>query len=164
MFCMYAVFLFGIGLDKANSGDFGITIDKTENIGACVAVSVMIQYFTLVVFMVMAAEALLMFQKLVLVFVQITVTYQVVNSFVCWGKCICVVWYYIITFNPPSSFPFSLHLSLFLSLPLSLSLSLSFSLSLSLSLSLSPHPPSPPPLCSHEFSITSGTCHHSTGH
>ena len=85
---MYTVYLFGIGLDKANSKDLGIAIDKTENIGGCVAVSIMVQYFTLVVFMVMAAESLLMFQKLVLVFVQISVAYQVLNSLVCWGKCI----------------------------------------------------------------------------
>ena len=43
---------------------FVIGIDKTENYGGCVTVSVLIHYFTLVAVMWMGAEALFMFQKL----------------------------------------------------------------------------------------------------
>ena len=50
-------------------------IDRTENFGGCVAVSVLIQYFALVAWMWMGAEALLMFQKLVLVFFRATTQY-----------------------------------------------------------------------------------------
>jgi hypothetical protein len=50
----------------------------------CVTVSVLIHYFTLVAVMWMGAEALLMFQKLVIVFVQITTRYIVIVSLVCW--------------------------------------------------------------------------------
>ena len=49
-------------------------------------VSVLVHYFTLVAVMWMGAEALLMFQKLVLVFVQITTKYIIIVSIICWGK------------------------------------------------------------------------------
>lgn len=84
LFCMYTVFLFGIGLDKSSKDNFGITIDKTNNIDGCVVVSVLVHYFTLVAFMIMASESVLMFMKLVMVFVQLTITFQVVTSLVCW--------------------------------------------------------------------------------
>ena len=48
--------------------------------------SVLVHYFTLVAVMWMGAEALLMFQKLVLIFVQITKKYIIIVSVVCWGK------------------------------------------------------------------------------
>lgn len=101
MFCMFVVFLFGIGLDKAGEEDFGISIDKTQNIGGCVVVSVLIHYFTLVTFMVMAAESLLMFQKLVVVFVQITTPYLVMTSILCWCKCLYTFWLTAISYSPP---------------------------------------------------------------
>lgn len=105
MFCMFAVFLFGIGLDKAGEKDFGITIDKTVDIGGCVAVSVLVQYFTLVTFLVMAAESLLMFHKLVVVFVQITSRHHVVTSLVCWCKYLPLLWILIHSLSPPPSSP-----------------------------------------------------------
>ena len=51
---------------------FVIGIDKTGEYGGCVLVSVLVHYFTLVAVMWMGAEAVLMFQKLVIVFVRIT--------------------------------------------------------------------------------------------
>ena len=61
-------------------------IDQTDPFGGCVAVSALIQYFTLVSVMWMGAEAVLMFQKLIIVFVQITTRYIVTVSLVCWCK------------------------------------------------------------------------------
>jgi len=51
-----------------------------------VAVSALIHYFTLVAVMWMGAEAVLMFQKLVIVFFQITTKFLVAVSLVCWCK------------------------------------------------------------------------------
>ena len=50
-------------------------------------VSVLVHYFTLVAVMWMGAEALLMFQKLVIVFVRITTKFIVTVSIICWSKC-----------------------------------------------------------------------------
>ena len=50
---------------------FVVGIDKTENFGGCVTVSVLIHYFTWVAVMWMGAEAGLMFQKIAIVFVQV---------------------------------------------------------------------------------------------
>ena len=52
----------------------------------CVTVSALVHYFTLVAVMWMGAEALFMFQKLVLVFTEITTKYVIIVSIVCWGK------------------------------------------------------------------------------
>lgn len=49
-------------------------------------VSSLVHYFTLVAVMWMGAEALFMFQKLVLVFVEITTKYIIIVSAICWGK------------------------------------------------------------------------------
>ena len=65
---------------------FAVGIDRTEVFEGCVTVSVLIHYFTLVAVMWMGAEALLMFQKLVIVFVHITTRYIVIVSLVCWCK------------------------------------------------------------------------------
>ena len=65
---------------------FAVGIDRTEVFEGCVTVSVLIHYFTLVAVMWMGAEALLMFQKLVIVFVQITTRYIIIVSLVCWRK------------------------------------------------------------------------------
>jgi len=51
-----------------------------------VAVSALIHYFTLVAVMWMGAEAVLMFQKLVIVFVRITTKFIIAVSLVCWCK------------------------------------------------------------------------------
>jgi len=72
LFCMLLVFVSGI--------------DQTQTYGGCVAVAVLIHYFTLVTWMWMGAEAVLMFQKLVIVFFHITTRYIVAASFVCWCK------------------------------------------------------------------------------
>ena len=50
--------------------------------GGCVTVSVLVHYFTLVAVMWMGAEALLMFQKLVIIFTQITTKFIVSVSIV----------------------------------------------------------------------------------
>ena len=65
---------------------FVIGIDQTGIYGGCVAVSALIQYFTLVAVMWMGAEAILMFQKLVIVFTQITTKYIIGVSIICWGE------------------------------------------------------------------------------
>ena len=50
------------------------------------SLSLLVHYFTLVAVMWMGAEAVLMFQKLVIVFVQITAKFIVIVSIVCWSK------------------------------------------------------------------------------
>ena len=65
---------------------FVVGIDRTEVLEGCVTVSVLIHYFTLVAVMWMGAEAVLMFQKLVVVFVSITTRYIIIVSLVCWCK------------------------------------------------------------------------------
>ena len=77
MFSMLLVFLVGI--------------NKTSVKGGCVTVSVLIHYFTLASVMWMGAEAVLMFQKLVLVFVRITTRHIIAVSFICW----CEYIYYV---------------------------------------------------------------------
>ena len=52
--------------------------------GGCVTLSVLVHYFTLVAVMWMGAEALLMFQKLVIVHVRITTKYIIFVSVLCW--------------------------------------------------------------------------------
>ena len=52
----------------------------------CLTVSLLVHYFALTAVMWMGAEALLMFQKLVVVFVRITKEYIVIVSIVCWSK------------------------------------------------------------------------------
>ena len=54
--------------------------------GGCVMISILVHYFTLSAVMWMGAEALLMFQKLVTVFYQITTKYIVAVSIICWSK------------------------------------------------------------------------------
>ena len=72
LFCMLIVFVSGI--------------NQTHKYGGCVAVSALIHYFTLVTWMWMGAEAMLMFRKLVFVFVQVTTRYIIAVSLVCWCK------------------------------------------------------------------------------
>ena len=54
--------------------------------GGCVMVSIFVHYFTLVAVMWMGAEALLMFQKLVIIFTRITTKFIVYVSIICWSK------------------------------------------------------------------------------
>ena len=72
LFCMLIVFVSGI--------------NRTHKYGGCVAVSALIHYFTLVTWMWMGADAVLMFRKLVFVFVQVTTRYIIAVSLVCWCK------------------------------------------------------------------------------
>ncbi len=68
---------------------FAVGIERIEVYGGCVLVSILIHYFSLVSVMWMGAEALLMFQKLVIVFMAITTKFIVILSLVCWCKLAC---------------------------------------------------------------------------
>ena len=59
-------------------------------------VSVLIHYFTLVAVMFMGAEAVLLFQKLIIVFGQTTAKFFIAVSFICWCECILVYHLHII--------------------------------------------------------------------
>ena len=72
LFCMLIIFVCGI--------------NRTAIYGVCVAVSALIHYFTLVAVMFMGAEAVLMFQKLVLVFGSTSTKFFVSVSLICWRK------------------------------------------------------------------------------
>ena len=50
-------------------------------------VSVLIHYFTLVAVMWMGAEAVLMIQKIVIVFVQVSTCYLIAITLICWCMC-----------------------------------------------------------------------------
>ena len=63
-----------------------VGLDRTENEIVCTAMSALIQYFTLAAVFWMGAEAVLMFQKLIIVFGNITVKYIITVSIICWCK------------------------------------------------------------------------------
>lgn len=65
---------------------FLVGIGRVEIFGVCVTASAFIEYFTLTTLMWMAAEALLMFQKLVFVFSEVPIRYIVIVSLICWCK------------------------------------------------------------------------------
>ena len=69
---------------------FVVGIDKTSMYGGCLTVSVLIHYFALVSVMWIGAEAVLMFQELVIVFGQTTTRFIVAVSLVCWCKFLSV--------------------------------------------------------------------------
>ena len=75
--CMLVVFIVGI--------------NRTENRAGCVTVGVFLHYFLLVSWMWMGAEALLLFQKVVIVFVKVTTKYLIIISIVCWGEDAVVI-------------------------------------------------------------------------
>eukprot|EP00731_Ephydatia_muelleri_P035718 Em0151g10a len=75
LFCMLLVFLVGI--------------DRTENKYVCTAMSILILYFTIASVCWMGAEAVLMFQKLILVFSKTTNRQIVIISVITW--CIPIV-------------------------------------------------------------------------
>lgn len=60
--------------------------NTTDPYGGCVTVSMLVHYFTLVTVLWMGAEALLMFQKLVIIFTRITKRFMIAVSIVCWSK------------------------------------------------------------------------------
>ena len=61
-------------------------IDKTDIREGCVTVGVLIHYFSLVSWMWMGAEAVLMFQKLIIIFGHTTWKYMLFVSIVCWSE------------------------------------------------------------------------------
>ena len=65
---------------------FVVGIDRVSVRAGCITVGVLIHYFALVAWMWMGAEALLMFQKLVIVFTDITWKYLTAVSIICWSK------------------------------------------------------------------------------
>ena len=80
---------------------------KTDPYGGCMMVSILVHYFTLVAVMWMGAEALLMFQKLVIIFTRVTTRFMVYVSIICWSKYNIILsmevsmntdWYYNIYF------------------------------------------------------------------
>ncbi len=60
-------------------------IARVEIFQLCVAISALIHYFTLVAMMWLAAETVLMLQKLISA-VKISTAYFVIASFICWGR------------------------------------------------------------------------------
>ena len=54
--------------------------------GGCIMVSVLVHYFTLVAVMWMGAESLLMFQKVIIVFTQVTTRFVITVSIICWSE------------------------------------------------------------------------------
>ena len=72
LFLMLVIFLAGI--------------DQTENRAGCITVGVLLHYLILVAWMWMAAEALLLFQKLVIVFVTVSLKYLITVSLICWSE------------------------------------------------------------------------------
>ena len=65
---------------------FVVGVKRTSPPEGCIMVSILIHYFTLASVMWMGAEAILMYRKLVVVFVQITTRYLVIVSLICWCK------------------------------------------------------------------------------
>ena len=61
-------------------------IRHTKNRPGCVIVGGILHYLILVTWMWMAAEAILLFQKLVIVFTNISWIHLIVVSIICWGK------------------------------------------------------------------------------
>ena len=71
MLLMLIVFVAGIG--------------RTENRAGCITVGVLLHYLILVTWMWMGAEAVLLFQKLIIVFKEITTLEVLFISVMCWG-------------------------------------------------------------------------------
>ena len=66
-----------------------LSAERVDTIyGGCVTLSILVHYFTLAAVMWMGAEGLLMFQKLVIVFVRVTTKFIIIVSITCWGKLI----------------------------------------------------------------------------
>ena len=71
-----------------------VGLDRTETEAGCTVMSLFIQYFTLAAVFWMGAEAVLMFQKLIIVFGNITVKYIIIVSIICWCKLLtCLIHY-----------------------------------------------------------------------
>ena len=70
-------------------------IDKVEVIGGCMAVSVLLHYFTLASVLWMLAEGLLLFQKLVFVFHKVTKKGIIITSVACWRELIKLIYIFL---------------------------------------------------------------------
>ena len=77
LFCLLLVFMVGI--------------ERGENEIVCTAMSALIHYFTLAAVFWMGAEAVLLFQKLIIVFASTTVKYFVIVSLICWCKLLTLL-------------------------------------------------------------------------
>ena len=66
---------------------FLIGIDRTESEVGCTIFSLLIQYFTMASVAWMGAEAVLMFQKLIIVFGHIHTKHIIIISIIAWCKC-----------------------------------------------------------------------------
>jgi len=75
---------------------FMIGVERTESVVVCTIMSVTLQYFVLATMMWMAAQAVLMFRKLVLVFGNISKKFLISTSIVCWSESTDCVLFYII--------------------------------------------------------------------
>ena len=60
-------------------------ISRTENRAGCITVGVLLHYLILVTWMWMGAEAVLLFQKLIIVFKHVTKFELLFISVICWG-------------------------------------------------------------------------------
>ena len=65
---------------------FLVGIERTEKEFVCTLMSLLIHYFTLAAVFWMGAEAVLMFQKLIIVFGTITTRHIVIASLLSWCK------------------------------------------------------------------------------
>ena len=68
-------------------------IERTENRTGCIIVGVLLHYFILVTWMWTAAEAMLMFQKMVVVFTNVTGKFVIFVSIICWGEKMSTIFY-----------------------------------------------------------------------
>ena len=59
-------------------------INRTDHIPGCIAVGVLLHYLILVIWMWMGAEAILLFQKVAIVFKRTTTLYIIIVSVICW--------------------------------------------------------------------------------
>ena len=91
---------------------FVVGIDRVSVRAGCITVGVLIHYFALVSWMWMGAEAVLMFQKLVIVFSNITWKHHLIVSIICWGKEVLTkFWTFLISFIGLPLLPVAIALS-----------------------------------------------------
>ena len=67
---------------------FIVGIERTEVYGVCVTIGVLIHYFSLAAVCWMCAEAIMMFQKFIIVFGKLsnpTAVHLLIISLICWG-------------------------------------------------------------------------------
>ena len=62
--------------------------NRTEHRAGCITVGVLLHYLILVNWLWMGAEALLLFQKLVIVFITVSAKYHIIVAIICWGMSV----------------------------------------------------------------------------